>query len=126
MGTDIRPIGAVIEKQTNEPPFLPDHPWDMLARGEYNKVPFMIGYTNAEAMLYDLSVQMGVAKKERFCNDFEQMVPYSLDVPQGSELSKKIGAKIKEFYAGNEELNENNIQKDYKVTLKVLTFYSLF
>lgn len=120
-----RPIGIVVEKQTNEPAFLPNDPWDILMSGHYNKVPMMLGYTSREGMIYDFDFRL-VKPENRFVMDYEDLVPFALQVPRGSALSKKIAAKIKDFYANDEQLNESNIDKDYIMRTDIFFYRSIY
>lgn len=97
------PTAFVIEKVTNEPAFLTEHPSDILTKGKQNKVPIMMGYTNKEGMLSEFSFKMYTESPtfEPVIENFERKIPRILNVPKGTELSKNIAQKIKQQYFKN-------------------------
>lgn len=69
--------------------------------GTYNKVPFLIGYTDAEGIL---SMILAARKgSQPIHKDFELLVPIAFGLQRGSEKSKQIAQQIKEFYYGDKE-----------------------
>lgn len=91
---------------------------NIIASGNYNKVPLMLGYNSREGMLFDF-VEKVYPKLERFPKDLEVFVPYSLGAPKGSNLSTRIAAEIKKYYFNNEVLSEKNIDSIYKVRVSL-------
>lgn len=92
-----------------------EEPVDLLTSGRYWKVPLLTGFNSREGMLAEAQ------SKEKFgevklITDFEDAVPYFLNVPRGSEKSRKIAHKIKEFYYGEENPNLENIDRYYVVS----------
>lgn len=81
--------------------FLPEDPKDVMQSGSYNKVPLIIGYCDCEGLV----VLFLESKKGQppIPKDFENFVPYSFELERGSEESKRIAQKIKEFYYGDKE-----------------------
>ncbi|XP_022902606.2 esterase B1-like [Onthophagus taurus] len=92
-GDNIMCYNPVIEKPNpgaviTEPPLL------KILRGDYNKVPLLMGYTSNEGLYADFLIK-GMTV---LIDDFEKMVPHTLQLPKGSEASKMIAAKIQQFF----------------------------
>lgn len=104
-----------MEKGHKEMAFLPSDPMNLISSGEYNQVPFMIGFTSREGMLFEIMTKFRFGEI-KFVRDFEHSVPFSLNLPKGSELSKTIAKKIKSFYYGDEEPSHDNIDQYYMVS----------
>ncbi|KAL2722821.1 acetylcholinesterase-like [Vespula squamosa] len=53
LSSDIETWGPIVDAETNNgtEPFLPEHPRDILAGGNYNAVPLIVGYTKNEQSL---------------------------------------------------------------------------
>lgn len=113
--SDIYHIGPVVEKQTDEPAFLTEDPWDALTSGKFNKVPLIIGFMSRDGMFFDVMYKDNPMKLERFPKDFERMIPHEFGVPFGSQLSKRMAEKIKQFYADDKGFDESNVDKYYVV-----------
>lgn len=110
--SDIRPFGPVIERPSSEA-FICENPIDIIKSGRYNKVPFMVGYTNREGMLSEV-----MQKQPPFypLNNFELAVPWFLKLEKGSPISKSIARQIKEFYFGDTDpTSEHSKDSFYKV-----------
>lgn len=117
-----RAHGPVIEKKVaNEEAFLTEQPVDILSSGNYQKVPFMSGYTSREGMLVVISENRAkTLHKSLQSFDFETMVPFKLNHKPGSANSKKIADAIRKFYFGNEQLSEKTIDNFYMVLINAI------
>lgn len=92
-----------------------EEPIDLLASGRYSKVPLLTGFNTREGMLAEIQ------SKEKFgevklITDFEDAIPYFLNIPRASEKSKTIADKIKKFYYGEETPSLGNIDRYYLVS----------
>lgn len=110
----IRPYGPVIENVTNEPAFIAKDPLSIILSGDYNKVPFIIGYNNREGMYLKTRTKTQDGQYT-YDIDFETMIPFDLNLQKGSADSLEIVTLMKHFYFGNEELNETNVDNCYMV-----------
>jgi carboxylesterase type B len=90
------PFGPVIEK-TSPGAFITEEPLKIIKSGNYNKVPMVFGYTTREGMLFELWPK---PNKPEMPEDFETLIPFMLEVERGSDSSKNIANKIKQFYYG--------------------------
>ncbi|KAG5895283.1 hypothetical protein JTB14_015149 [Gonioctena quinquepunctata] len=67
-------ISPVIEKP-NETQFITQHPIELIATGNYNKVPLLLGYCSAEGLLFDESgdsyakLEKGSQKSKAVCEN---------------------------------------------------------
>jgi carboxylesterase type B len=109
----VRPQGPVIEHKSPEA-FLSEYPLDIIRSGQYNHVPIMIGYTTREGMLAEILQKRNPLNAWK---DFESAVPNFLALERGSDMSKLIAQRIKEFYYGDEEPFTNNKDKYYLVNI---------
>ncbi|KAK5645314.1 hypothetical protein RI129_006614 [Pyrocoelia pectoralis] len=103
-----RPFGAVVEKYTNADTFLFKDPLDVITMREYHNVPIIVGYTSREGYFVRYKY-----KKKQIDGDFEEEIPFSLNVEKGSEKSKNIAMKIKQFFYGDQEPSTENSNAFY-------------
>ncbi|XP_054283824.1 esterase B1-like [Macrosteles quadrilineatus] len=82
--------------------FLPDTPTNLMKRGEYNKVPTILGVCENEGSVSALFIMMYKLSFDLLPNAMnakpEILVPPSLGIKLGSEEHKKVQDAIKEFY----------------------------
>nr|CAD7432288.1 unnamed protein product [Timema monikensis] len=80
--------------------FLPDHPYTMLQKGEFNNVPLITGANSRETKrMTDVTDESGW---EVVANDMERFVPIELPIQRHSKDSLAITAQIEELYFGND------------------------
>lgn len=114
----MRPHGPVVEKPSSEPAFLLEEPIDIMTSGKYHAVPFLTGYTDKEGMLLEL-ISRWTGRLE-VISDFEEAIPYTINLERGSNESKKIARLIKEFYFGDETPSMENFDKYLDVSKRRL------
>ncbi|XP_064211368.1 uncharacterized protein LOC655784 [Tribolium castaneum] len=102
------PFAPVIEKASQNA-FIAEEPLKIIKSGNYNQVPLIFGFTTREGMLIE---QMIKPRKPTMPRDFEAAIPYTLEVERGSENSKQIAQKIKDFYYG-EPGSEDKLENFY-------------
>jgi carboxylesterase type B len=105
------PFGPVIEK-ASPGAFITEEPLKIIKSGNYNKVPMVFGYTTREGMLFELWPK---PNKPEMPEDFETLIPFMLEVERGSDSSKNIANKIKQFYYGTPS-SEKQPDKFYLVS----------
>ncbi|KAF5273122.1 hypothetical protein FQA39_LY07612 [Lamprigera yunnana] len=93
-----RCFGLVIENAKAPSAFLTREPIEIILSGDYNHVPIIIGFTSLEGMVVDFFGEN--VPNTYIIDDFEEIVPYELNIDRGSKLSKIIANKIKKFYYG--------------------------
>lgn len=104
----------MVETPTKEPNFLTEDPLKIILSGDYTKVPIMIGYTDREGM-YSQVRDMLVKGGFKLFTDFETKIPYFFNIPKGSDLSKRIAKRIKEFYFKDNNPTMDNLEAYYLV-----------
>lgn len=67
-----------------------------------------MGYTSREGMLALILDKLTAFAEQPKEFDLESNVPYNLNYPKGSPMSKVITNRIKEFYYGNQEPSQDN------------------
>lgn len=82
--------------------------------GNFNKVPVLVGFNDAEGLLTLLS-QKDENIWEKFDEDFEQFVPLDLGISIGSEASRELSKAMKEFYFNNQSV-VGNVQGIINIT----------
>ncbi|KAI4468851.1 carboxylesterase [Holotrichia oblita] len=111
----MRYIGPTIEKiSTAQGAFINQDPLDIIMKGNYTKVPLMMGYTSQEAFFL-MSTSGKLSNKDKLYIDFERYVPHFLKLNVGSDMSKQIANKIKNFYFGENEVIAEHIDKYYSM-----------
>jgi carboxylesterase type B len=90
------PFGPVTEKPSSGA-FITEEPLQIIKSGAYNKVPTVFGYTTREGMLFEIAMK---PRKPEVPKNFERFIPFMLQVEPGSDSSKNIANKIKQFYYG--------------------------
>lgn len=82
--------------------FFDDTPYNLLSRGEYTKLPIIIGFNNEEGLMF-LGKENDTTLSEI---DFYKALPRNLDFPTELEV-RETAAKLNETYIGNNEHNIN-------------------
>lgn len=94
-----------VESDIGEEMFLDDAPINILTRGDFPKMPTLIGITEMEGIFRLGSFEIW---RERMNNKFSDFLPEDLAFP--SELVRDIVAwQVKQFYFGNKPVNEETI-----------------
>lgn len=114
MPNEIRAFGPVVEYKS-ETAFLTESPLLTMASDSYNKIPMIIGYTDREGMMFQKFF------KERgenfdFPMDFQNLIPSYYNIPRNSPLSLKISDMMKNYYCGQGEPCEKNLDNIYIVS----------
>lgn len=121
VSSEIRPFGFIVESGDNKTAFLSQKPEQIMSSGNFNQVPFMIGFTTREGMLAEIVKHF---RKEEV--PFDTYIPWNFGFDHNKPEVKALGDRIKKFYFGNEEPSPNNIIKTYDVGLDFKFFYDDF
>ncbi|XP_071054227.1 juvenile hormone esterase-like [Onthophagus taurus] len=93
---------------------------ERIKKGEYIKVPMIVGYTADEGLFFDYSIRRKLKRNQNLISirDFEDMIPLKLGFKKRSPESLKIAEKTKIFY-----FNERNptYPKDRKQFYRMYT-----
>lgn len=104
----------MIEKPAKETSLISSDPAEVLASGNYHKVPVLIGYCKDEGIFSEAILKR--VKKEAVHDDFEDLIHYRFEAKKGSELSRTMAGKIKKFYYPERESAIDQIQAFYDVS----------
>nr|XP_022900883.1 esterase FE4-like [Onthophagus taurus] len=88
---------------------------ERINKGEYIKVPMIIGYMEDEGLYYDYIIRKELKRSENpiLIRDFEDLVP--LKFKKGSEDSLKIAENVKKFYFNGKNPTLNDKKQFYKL-----------
>uniref|UniRef100_A0A2A4J1Z4 Carboxylic ester hydrolase n=1 Tax=Heliothis virescens TaxID=7102 RepID=A0A2A4J1Z4_HELVI len=87
-------------------PFLTDFPYDLLTRGEYNKVPMIIGTNNEEGLLI-----LNMDNDTMIPNmKFEKSLPKNLEILD-AKTNQQIGKELEHQYMDGEEISMDSVEK---------------
>ncbi|XP_037294980.1 juvenile hormone esterase isoform X2 [Manduca sexta] len=81
-------------------PFLTELPYDILSKGEYNKVPMILGGNKQEGILIiNMDNDTMIPKVS-----FEKSLPKNLHIPSKKEI-EEIAKEFERLYMGNDEIS---------------------
>ncbi|XP_026726278.1 uncharacterized protein LOC113492798 [Trichoplusia ni] len=106
---DIKNISLIfypcVERQTDKEAFLTEAPINIIRKGNYKKVPVLVGVSNMEGLLQMLNY-------ERWKNDvnenFSDFLPADLQFESEKE-KKEIAQKVKEFYFKGKPVGDETV-----------------
>nr|XP_022905796.1 juvenile hormone esterase-like [Onthophagus taurus] len=96
----------IVEKQTNGTAFLIDEPLNLIKEGNYNKVPLLIGYTDAEGIYFEQFLR-NLTGQITPLTDFFAFVPDELGISPGTPEALELGEELRRFYEGDESPPDN-------------------
>ncbi|PNF42154.1 hypothetical protein B7P43_G10289 [Cryptotermes secundus] len=97
----------VIEKGNHkDEAFLREKPTDIIKSGKFNKVPLIIGGTSREGLLIMRDLMEHSSWYHSLSADLEPLISVNLKIPKGTEETKEISHKIKEFYFGDKPVSK--------------------
>ncbi|KAJ8881675.1 hypothetical protein PR048_018161 [Dryococelus australis] len=92
-----------------EQPFLPHEPAYIEQHGLFNQVPYITGVTKREGASFVTANMMSQTSYwQGINNDLEQVVPVDLGLTKGSQKSKEVAQKVKNFYFGTNSISYDN------------------
>ncbi|XP_063626369.1 cholinesterase 1-like [Cydia splendana] len=86
--------------------FLTEEPYELLSRGEFTKVPLMIG-TNSQEGYFFTSFENRTTLSSM---DFSKALPWNLQFPT-EEKQVEVACRFKEMYLGNDTISEQTLEK---------------
>ncbi|KAJ3645076.1 hypothetical protein Zmor_022763 [Zophobas morio] len=110
-------VGFVVEKNSPDP-FLDDEPMNIITSGRFNQVPFMVGYTTGEGMIFDLMA--------RQLKDFRDVVPWLFGYQRDAPDTQTAADKIKKYYLGDGEISPETVSHMYNLFTDVQFLYGIY
>ncbi|XP_065087904.1 venom carboxylesterase-6-like [Ochlerotatus camptorhynchus] len=110
------PLGVVIEKQSknNPTPFLTDHPYTLIERGHFYKVPLILSLTEAEGLYSGAEFMSKPEYVKEINSNWNQLLPSILDyrTSMGDDDARRdqISQMIKKRYLGEGIFCEHNFR----------------
>nr|CAD7603033.1 unnamed protein product [Timema genevievae] len=120
-GRQLRPFVTTLEfeEQEGEEVFLPGEPSRLLDAGKFQKVPYITGINDAEGKGFVTDVLANESIWRDIEASFDRYVPLDLNLQMGSATSIAVGAKIREFYFGNQTLDSRALPSLIKLVTDV-------
>ncbi|EFA04389.1 hypothetical protein TcasGA2_TC014687 [Tribolium castaneum] len=100
----------VIEDGFGQERFLTEDPIKMFERGDFQKVPIVIGVTKDEFGNRAFPILLNATLTNELSNDFETYAPICFLYERETNKSKEISAALREFYLGNDPLTNSSLQ----------------
>lgn len=119
-----RQNAPVVETHSEGEIFLPEEPRILLEKGNFSRVPLMMGYTSNEGLLKQVfDKQLGKSTSEI---DFQQYIPCDLNIARGSNKSNVVAEILKEFYVGSKQLGNNDMQPEIDIMTDSWFLYGIY
>uniref|UniRef100_A0A1B6HYT8 Carboxylic ester hydrolase n=1 Tax=Homalodisca liturata TaxID=320908 RepID=A0A1B6HYT8_9HEMI len=87
-------------------PFLTDYPRKLMDRGEFHKVPIIMGINDKEGIL---SLTRGAVHCDQVNSDLSLMVPVNLAITPDRNEESRLGKEILQFYINSESLTWDTV-----------------
>lgn len=105
----LRPFDYVVvvePEDSNEERFLIDTPMNLMASGNFEKVPLMIGTTDNEGLLMIRPTQLDPETFKRYNEDENFLVPLSFNLSKSSSETGEVAGKFREIYFHGRNLSD--------------------
>ncbi|KAF5299075.1 hypothetical protein FQR65_LT09433 [Abscondita terminalis] len=111
VGASFKRCFAPVVEYKSPSAFITESPEVIITSGNFHKVPFIIGFTSREGCVAEYFPNE--SKNGYVVDDFESKIPFTLNVEKGSDLSKNIANKIKNYYYGSHSPCKENKDQFY-------------
>ncbi|XP_068993946.1 juvenile hormone esterase-like [Neodiprion pinetum] len=105
IGKDFIFVPTVDKGVKSEEVFMPDLPLNLLKSGNFNKVPFITGYTSHEGYLFTRAIAKPEIRKAAL-EDTERYVPQDI---RDEALRNELAASIRKFYFKDKPVHPGKI-----------------
>ncbi|KRT83147.1 hydrolase [Oryctes borbonicus] len=112
----------LVEMASNEPAFLPEDAITLIQSGNYNHVPFVIGYNNAEGLSRHIVVKTTTGENLTI-TDFTTFIPTDLGISNDSKEASRVAERIKRFYYGDTEPSPSDITQAVQLVTDYMFAY---
>lgn len=102
--------------------FITKHPLDIITSGEFAQIPYINGITTDDGALKSPTIYNNNSLVERLNKEFDHVAPMVLHYDHHPS-SKKISAKIKEFYFQNRDIDNTTKAEVTDVITDALFYY---
>ncbi|XP_058457058.1 venom carboxylesterase-6-like [Malaya genurostris] len=110
------PLGVVVERQTknNPKPFLVEHPYKLMERGKFYRVPLLLSLSEAEGLYPGAEFVSSPEYLAAINDNWNQLVPSILDyrtsLRNDGKRRDEISQTIRKRYLGKRSLNKNSFK----------------
>ncbi|EFA08586.1 juvenile hormone esterase-like [Tribolium castaneum] len=101
--------GPVIEGDFGQERFLTAHPIELIQKGEFAKVPIILGVTTDEFAARAFNVLANETLKKQMSEDFQKIAPIAFLYDRDSDKSKTISDGLKKFYLNDKPLDNSSL-----------------
>ncbi|XP_063227940.1 acetylcholinesterase-like [Bacillus rossius redtenbacheri] len=114
------------EEINSSDPFFPDHPLKLLEQGKFAKVPFITGVTSAEGRIAFHGADMHPLTMSEISENLELVLPWDLAPELGTERSKEIADKLRQFYFGDRSVSEDSVEQFVQMASDLIFVYPMY
>ncbi|GBP72729.1 Esterase-6 [Eumeta japonica] len=111
-----------VERDANEDAVLTEAPVDILRKGDYEKTPMLVGFTDMEGIF---RINFFEDWKDEMNEDFSNFLPADLQFADESER-QEMAQRIKEFYFGEKPVSSETAVAYVNYFSDVLFFYPTY
>jgi carboxylesterase type B len=101
--------------------FLPKEPLELIAKGEFNQVPMIVGGNRDEGLLLASNLKLNTSEAAVMLANWETYIPVSLlsrDLDELDTSTAKFARTIKQEFFGGREPNVDD-EADFKVLVQI-------
>ncbi|XP_046398623.1 juvenile hormone esterase-like [Ischnura elegans] len=107
---DIDPLivfTPTIEKEGNdEMPFITEHPYQLMKKGEFNPVKWMAGLTSEDGAMRTAVILSNERRAKEINDEFiDRIGPLALRFEETASDPKEVARKIRQFYFGEKDID---------------------
>ncbi|XP_055584964.1 juvenile hormone esterase [Uranotaenia lowii] len=113
------------EDASEEAPFLAEEPLEIMKRGNYNRVPLIVGFNSHEAMLFLRRVRKDPNLLQNIDRDFERLLPTNLEVDRDTDEGAALARRIRSFYLNDDRVSNNSIQNMMDLMTDVMFLHGI-
>lgn len=122
------PLGIVIEKQSknNRQPFLADHPYELMKKGKFYRVPLLLSVNEAEGLYPGAEFISKYEYLQEIDQNWNRLLPSILDYQtslRDDELRRnEISQTVRKRYLGRRALSDNSFKDFIRIISNRLYF----
>lgn len=102
--------------------FLIEHPSEIYKSGKFKQAPWIVGLNTGDGALRAAGLVANPHLLEELDEDFNTLVPMSLEYEEYTDEIEDVTKKIREFYFGNKKLDESVKNELVNVSTILVTY----
>ncbi|CAG9854756.1 unnamed protein product [Phyllotreta striolata] len=100
----------VIEPDFGQERFLTAHPIELIANGQFSKVPFLCGQTRDEYGYHTFNIVDNETLRTQLTEQFEKYAPITFLYEQNTEFSKTVSKTLRTFYLQDKPIDRSQMK----------------